>query len=140
MKKQSTRIIGIILILGLAAAAIGGTMYFKPHADVNQLDAEFQMSVPEVLAAFSEDENSANQKYVDKIIEVKGTVAEINETGDGGVVVSLREDGEMLGVNCAFQPADAGKAQKLAVGTQVSIKGFCSGMLMDVNLNRCVLP
>ena len=140
MKKRSTLIIAIIVLLGLAGAAVGGMMYFKPHADLNSLTADYHMTAADVLAAFSEDENTANQKYVDKVIEVSGVVADVTDTGDGGVVIALRDEGEMLGVNCSFQAADAAKAKALSVGDEVSIKGFCSGMLMDVNLNRCVLP
>ncbi len=44
-----------------------------------------------------------------------------------------------FGVNCVLNNKYASKQKKISIGSEAVIKGECSGMLIDVVLNNCVL-
>lgn len=127
-----------ILIIGLIGGGVGLYLYNKPHADLAAQTADISLSSDALFAAFEADEASANTTYLDKLVAVKGSLAEITSTQDGGAIYILRADDAMFGVNCAFLP-DQLPANPPEVGAEVEIKGLVIGMNMDVNLSRCVL-
>ena len=129
----------IILPLLVIAAGIGLYMYNKPHADLHASEADFKLKAAELLETFSNNETDANAKYLNKIVEVSGVVVEKEVTETGDVIVFLKEPGEMFGVSCAFVPEQQAEAESLQTGEQTTIKGVCTGMLMDVSLSRCVV-
>lgn len=134
-KKWSIPIIGSF-IAGLLIALY---LYNKPHPNLASQKADIQVSSTALFQAFEADETAANDQYLNTLIEVEGKVAEKNATEDGGYTLVLGAAEQAFGVNCAFLPADSEGVDQLAVGDQVTIKGICAGMLMDVNLSRCIL-
>ncbi len=128
-----------LLILGGIGAAIGFTLFNKPHQDLVATESAFQIEAPALFTAFESDEAGANEKYLNQIVEVSGIVQEKNETDNGGINLILRDDVAMFGINCAFLPDQAAKVAKLEIGMQATVKGICTGYLMDVSLARCVL-
>ncbi len=127
----------LLLLLLLAGLAIGGTvgymMWNKPHEDLSSATPDFVLDAQALFSDFETDEASANEKYLGKLVEVKGTVQEITETSDGGVSIILKGEMDMFGVNCAFL-----QHQDFEVGSEITVRGQCSGYLMDVALARCV--
>jgi hypothetical protein len=137
---QVTKKIPILLFaLALIGGGIGFWMYNKPHQDLADSAADAQLSASELFASFEQDEAAANQQYLDKLIEVTGQVAEITPTDDGGAVVMLRGEADMFGVSCSFLPEESAAFQALEVGQTTTIRGLCSGYLMDVSLSRCIV-
>jgi hypothetical protein len=127
---------GLLAIVGLSA---GWLMYNQPHADLNEMEAAHRLPAAELYSAFEADEAAANARFLDQVVAVTGEVADVTEAQDGTLIVMLREPAGMFGVSCAFQPEQAAPAKSLQPGQTVTIKGQCSGMLMDVNLTRCVV-
>ncbi|WNJ18115.1 OB-fold protein [Pontibacter sp. G13] len=139
MKKTASYLILIVLIgLGIAGY-VGYQMYNKPHADLASEQPDAVLSATELFSAYEADESTANAKYLDKRLEVNGTVQEISPTHDGGYVVVLKEADAMFGIGCSFLPDQADEIGSLKAGMEVTIRGICTGMLMDVNLVRCIL-
>lgn len=132
-----------IILIGLALIAIGGAigvfMYNKPHAELASQKADFTMTASELFAAFEANESEANATYLDKLVEVSGTVGEKTASADGGTNIILKEEGAFSGVSCAFLAESSAALEKVEVGSSITIKGLCTGMLMDVSLARCVL-
>ncbi len=130
----------LIVLLGLAVlGGIGGYyLWNKPHKNVAAAKADVVFTADHLLNAFETDENAANAKYLDKIIKVNGVIKDIEKTDSGEISVILATDNEMSSVICNFDPAFKDN-QKLKSGEKVVIKGLCSGFLMDVVLDRCVL-
>ena len=128
----------LLLLLFVAATAIGALvaymMYNKPHEDLLSSKPEYTLAAGALFTEFEADEQTANTKYLGKLVEVKGTVQEVSEAADGSVSVMLKGEMDMFGVNCSFlEPHD------FKVGSEVTVRGKCSGYLMDVALSRCVL-
>jgi tRNA_anti-like len=126
-----------ILILVLVLSGLGIYHAFKPHSNVSGEDAVANLSAPDLYQDFQHDENAANKKWVGKVIEVSGIISSVNESADY-VSVNLKAvaDG---GVNCSIAIKDLDPEEKFKKGDSLTIKGKCTGFLMDVNLVDCVL-
>lgn len=128
--KNSVKI-GILLLL-IAGGIFGWTLYNKPRRNVESEKAAFQIEASELAAAFVADESQANERYLGKVVEVKGTVLElVNEDETYGIILDGGIDG---GVYCSFK-----QSPEVAVGEVIVAKGTCSGYLMDVVINDCIL-
>ncbi len=128
------RIIWVILALAVVGGFIAYKMYTKPHTEVNAMNADFQLSAAQLFQEYSENEDAANAKYLNKVIEVEGDISVIN-TLQSGSSFGLETGDPMGGVTCEFEAMDA--TNGLNTGQKVKVKGFCSGKLMDVVLVRC---
>jgi cold shock CspA family protein len=126
-------IIGI-LVLGIIGVFIAYKMYNKPHVNVEETSADISITADKILNDFSSDENLANLKYLDKIIEVKGVVSEIN-TKKGIITIETNDDfGSVL---CHLSEEASRKVSGLQEGQIIVVKGICTGFLMDVILVKC---
>ncbi|MBK9150252.1 MAG: hypothetical protein IPM26_04335 [Saprospiraceae bacterium] len=127
--------LGILLVLALAGGVIGYKMYNKPHKDLSSASPDYVLFPSTLVNEYEEDEDAANAKYLDKVIELKGKVREISQDGTGNFIM---ETGNPLsGVQCALlNPEDI---RSLSEGATVTVRGICTGKLMDVNLSRCVI-
>lgn len=126
-------IIGI-LVLGIIGAFIAYKMYNKPHVNVEEASADISITADKILNDFSSDENLANLKYLDKIIEVKGVVSEINiEKG----IITIETNDDFGSVICHLSEEASRKISGLQEGQIIVVKGICTGFLMDVILVKC---
>lgn len=127
-----------LLIGAISIFFVYTRVYNKPHTDVNNSTADFNVSAVELMAAFQNDEQSANQKYLDKIVQVIGTIRKIN-TVNGISVITLGTGDSMGGVICNMDPAENKNVLVLEVGQELEAKGICTGYLLDVILVRAVI-
>ena len=131
-------IIAVFLIAAATLAVYGYKEYNRKQKDTAGMQSSFNISTVSLIQDFEADENTANKKYLDKVITVEGTVAKM-EVSDSTQVVSLKGNSPMAFVNCQFESRYKAAISQLKVGGTVKVKGICTGMLMDVVLNRCVL-
>jgi hypothetical protein len=134
MKK---RFIPIVIAILLAGIAYGFYLYNKPRADISQVSPSVIIDAGSLYQDYQKNEASSDKKYLDKIIEVDGTVTEVQQT-DSSVSVELGGGGAG-GVNCSIINTDRKKMAVPSKGSMVKIKGRCSGFLMDVNMVDCVI-
>lgn len=129
-------IISIILLVG--AAGIGLYLYNKPHKNMQRQKADFELEAAELYRAFEENETGANEKYLDKVIEVEGSIKEIVEE-NGKKSIILHSDSALGGVICELDDFSEHEPVELNEGDQIRLRGICTGMLMDVVLVRCIV-
>ncbi|HTJ13218.1 MAG TPA: hypothetical protein VL547_14380 [Dinghuibacter sp.] len=134
MRKKYILIAGIVvLVLVAAGAGWGWYLYNKPHQGVNSETASARLEAKNLYAAFQTDENKANGQYLGKVVEVKG---KISAKTSGSLQLSCG-DAATGGINCSLAPGQT------LPGTDssaiVTIKGRCTGYLMDVNLVDCII-
>ena len=127
-----------ILLLGLIGAVFGFYMYNKPHKNIKNSKVDFTMEANQLFAVFEENEQEANTKYLDKIIEVTGTVRSVDAAEKGNISVILESENDMSGVICQLDNLTSPKRTNFSSGEKVTFKGICTGMLMDVVMVRCV--
>lgn len=127
-----------VIVLG---AGIGLKMFFKPHADVNKLEAEFKLEASKLLDEFQKEENTATTKYSEKVLEINGKLVAKNKLPNGTDLLVLED--EMAGVSCqldsSWSAANQSVIQALEPGNQVTVKGVCKGYLMEIKVSPAVV-
>ena len=135
---MKVKIILYVLVMVIAFTAIvAAWMYFKPHASVRNKEAAYRLSAKQLAEAFLSNEEKANSRYTGKILEVEGYLQEIT-FHDSTVVLMLGDVSQSNGVSCFLQ-GGSGDVRSLKAGNQVTVKGICSGFLLDVVVEDCVL-
>lgn len=126
-----------MIALVVVVAIVAVRMYNQPHRTIDAQEADFSVSASHLINAFSSDEATANDKYVGKVLEVRGKVRERFHDGNTMVVV-LGDSSHSAGVSFSFQQDNIDSAG-LKKGQPVAIKGICNGMLFDVVMDKAVL-
>lgn len=122
----------------IAGAATGYYFYNLKPKDLGKIKPDFYVSSIELQRAFEENEAAATAKYVNKVIEVSGEINAIDRGENNSVNISLKTNSSFSSVICTL-PSGVNPGE-ISVGSQISIRGVCSGYLMDVLLNNCVIP
>lgn len=131
------KIILVLLLLGLIGGYIGFKMYNKPFANLQTKAADFSLPPSALLAAFAEDEVKANATYLDKTIELKGTIKNITTENDA-TRITLDAGNPLGAVICEMDGQNDFALEQLKTGEEIILRGVCSGYLMDVILIRCI--
>jgi hypothetical protein len=124
-----------LLLLGLAAWGL--CTVYKPHRNVAGERPVATLSAADLYNEFVKSETAASKKWVGRVIEINGIISSVSDAGQY-VSINLRAT-EIGGVNCSFQKKDMVPQEKLNAGDFITIKGKCTGFLMDVNLVDCVI-
>ena len=136
MSRKTVRYILLIIIVGaLIAAGVGYKLWTKPREKAEDVKG---LTITAVVLgkAFAADENKANTVYLNKAIEVSGTITEIDNNQDGGMMILLGTDDPNLPIQCTMRE----KNISIEKGKTVIIKGFCSGSsITGVLLTDCIL-
>jgi hypothetical protein len=133
MKKKTLRMIGLLCLACIAAGAlVAYRLYNKPHRSVA---GETAVALPatRLIDEYEKDEAASNKKYLGKAVQVNGTVSEVSADQQNKQVVLLAGS-DMGGVQCSLLEQVPG----IKKGDVVTIKGFCTGFLTDVIMDRCI--
>lgn len=68
----------LILVIAIVVAIFGYNYIYQDHRDIQSEQAEFTMTSSEINQLFSENSTSAEQKFLNKTIEVSGLITDIN--------------------------------------------------------------
>jgi flagellar basal body-associated protein FliL len=135
MKRSLKWILIVVVILAVAGGVVGYRMYNKAPEKVEDAKGT-AVSANELTQAYTQDEAAANQKYLNKALEVSGTVTEVNKNQDGQTVVTISGSDAAMAIQCSMRD----KNVSLKKGHLITVKGFCSGNTMfDVLLTDCVV-
>lgn len=136
MHKKRTLIIGAVFLLLLIVFCVGFYLYNKPRQSAASQVATALLPAATLYKQYPIDEHLADQKYLGKTIEVQGLVSTISQ-GNTLEILSLSSNNPAGGINC--QMFASGKNNSIKVGDAITIKGRCTGFLMDVNLVDCIV-
>jgi tRNA_anti-like/zinc-ribbon domain len=98
------------------------------------------LAAEELVSAYEENEVKADEQYKDKILQVKGTIDTIGKDIMNSLYVSLKgnaKDYSITSVQCMFDAASSGTLASLKKGQTITIRGRCSGKMMNVLLKEC---
>ncbi len=128
-----------ILIFALIAIAIGvGTgiyLWNMPPKKVENMKG-ITITAADLAKEYSANEKAADTKYLNKAIEVSGTINEIDKNQDGGIMIVLETGDPTAGIQCTLRDNGANPVK----GRNIVIKGFCSGNgITGVSLTQCVI-
>lgn len=128
MNKTKKLLIAVLLIIAVGAI-VGYMLVNKPHRQVEDTKG-ISLTAKELAQAYTNDETTANEQYLDAALQVTGIVASTEQNQDGKLLVVLEED-----IQCTMKDK-----VDIAIGSNVVIKGFCSGSsLFGVVLRDCVV-
>lgn len=137
--KRAIYITGIVVLIGvLAVSFVFIKQYNKPHKNVLEATPEYVVTAAELINEFESDEQQANEKYLDNVIQVEGVVANIT-IANGNSILTLSASGAMGTVVCTMEPSQNKKVLGIDKGATITVKGICTGYLMDVMLIRSVI-
>lgn len=126
----------------IAAGAFGYFGYYyvnKPKESISHKEPDVIISPQKLLEEFTTDEQAANAKYLDKIIEVSGKVASKNINEGNKITILLDTGDPMSSVACELNPKEASKSSAIDEGSIIEVKGICTGILTDIVLVDCVI-
>ena len=125
MKRRKYVLITIVVLLIVGTAIYKYT--YKEHINIAKSDADFKLNSNDLLQFFSKDVDAATKKYLNKIIQVTGTVSE--------------QDSESMtlnsGILCYFL-----NLKPTTTKLSLKIKGRCIGydeLLEVVKLDQCTI-
>jgi len=134
MSKNYKTVALIIITLIIGGSATAYFMWNKPHRDVAD-EKGIQITAAQLVKDYQASEAEANKKYLDKAIQVTGSITEVKPNQEGKTTIMLGSDDAFTGVFCTLKE----KSNNLQNGSTVTIKGICSGMLSDVRLSDAVI-
>ena len=114
-------IIAVVIIL-LVAGFFGYRMYKEETPDIVNKKPDVKTNVTNLVAAFEKDTASAIKMYLDKIVEVTGTVKSIDTSGS----IILGDEGTSE-VIAGLDRRHLKDYEKIKVGSIAIIQGVCSG-------------
>ena len=136
MTRKHFLIIG--LILGLIFGYIIWSNFLTTGPSTSRLATDFQLTATELYQAFETDEPKANQKYLNKILEVEGSIVDVMSSDDLKPSISLKTDGFGV-VKCSFESTEALEDVNIKNGSNIKIKGECIGYLLDVLITNSII-
>lgn len=122
MKKAILGIVILVLVMALV-------WWYWPQTQ----EPDLKISATELLEAFEQDEAKGNEMYLGKLIQVSGTIAEMEMDQQGRLTLMLREPNAFGGVLVTLEE---GHEKIFDVGEKVEIVGECNGFLFDVVINN----
>lgn len=126
----------VVFFLALAGILIALYLFNMQHKDLQKVKPAFIISAVDLQKAFEENETSAASTYVNKVLEVTGTIASVKKGENNVLSIVLKTGSDLSTVICTFPPET--DPAKFTAGNQITVRGECSGFLMDVLLNNCV--
>jgi len=138
MKTYVKVALGVVLFIALVGILVGVHLFGLKHKDLSKTRPDFTINATVLQKAFEDDETAASKLYINKILEVTGKIASVKPLAENKFIsISLVTGSDLSSVICTF-PAISDPS-KLSVGEEITLRGECSGFLMDVLLNNCAL-
>jgi hypothetical protein len=139
--------IGIFVVSFIALSAILAALYLYnlKHTDMAKAKPDFIITAAAIQKEFEDNETISSAKYINKVIEVTGTVASVTQTGGNNMNISLKSGNDISSVICTFPVIK--DPSKIKNGDIIVIRGECSGFTqlfdgqppLDVLLNNCAV-
>ena len=135
--KKNIAIIVVVIVIILAGYSY--KEYYRKPADITTIEPAAKINVAAIVELYQNDESKANQQYLNKTIQVEGTITQIINQQDTLINVFMGDTNSVNNVSCLLDKKYFNAIKKYTVGQPITIKGICTGFLLDVELNRCVI-
>jgi putative nucleic acid binding protein len=134
------KVLILLVVVSVVSLGIGYYMYNMPPKNLSNVKPEAIVSAVDLMSLFEENEQSANEAYLGKVIEVNGKISDVRINSDGSAQIVLETSSLMGGISCSIETEDVEILNANPVsGQNAVIKGECTGYLADVILKRCVV-
>lgn len=135
-RKHVWVIVALIILAGIFYAY---KEYFRKPADLLSVNSQASIDANTLITLYEKDEQKANNLFLGKPIDVKGIISEIHNQQDTIMNVMLGKIDEMHRVSCLVNINYVKEMKRYKPGDSITLRGICTGYLIDVELNRCVV-
>jgi len=133
--KKLLLIIGVLVIVG---GALGFYLYNKPHKSMVNMKVTLETTSEEITSAYQEDEGKADEQFLGNVIKINGSIQSIEQNDQ--ITIVLNGVDLMSTVRCQLDLLTVHpEFGKLKPNDLITVKGICTGYLMDVILDRCII-
>lgn len=126
----------ILIIAILCGVYYYSFVYSKQHHRNAQSELAIKISADSLTNAFQLNEQEANKKYLNKALEVTGTLLNTNKDQSGHTTILIGKSDAFSNVSATLVTS-APIAQK--TGESITVKGICTGNLSDVVITDGVI-
>ncbi len=137
MRKMTKLIYAIAVV---AITALGGYyyvfVYSKTHHRNVQSEKGIVIQADSLSAAYQANEKNANALYLNKAVELSGTIVSIDKNQEGKITLILGSADSFSNVSVTLISTTP-ISQK--IGETITIKGVCTGALSDVIITEGVV-
>ena len=137
MRKMTKLIYAIAIV---AITALGGYyyvfVYSKTHHRNVQSEKGIVIQADSLSAAYQANEKNANALYLNKAVEISGTIVSIDKNQEGKITLIIGSADSFSNVSVTLI-STAPLSQK--IGESITIKGVCTGALSDVIVTEGVV-
>jgi hypothetical protein len=136
--QKMTKLIYVLAVV--AVTALGGYyyvfVYSKTHHRNIQSEKSVTIQADSLSAQFQANEKNANALYLNKAVQVTGTIISIDKNQEGKIMIILGRADAFSNVSVTLI-STAPISQK--IGETITIKGVCTGALSDVIVTEGVV-
>ena len=126
----------LIVIIAIAGGGYYYAFVYMKNRKFDMVNAEAtSITSVELVKAFQTDEASSNTVYLDKVLQITGTVTGIGTTQTGEKTITMGSEDPFSGVMATL---DSTATISVAEGETITIKGFCKGFLSDVVITNAI--
>jgi hypothetical protein len=137
-KNKQLIVLILITLLGLGLYYAYSEFNRVPENAANRMP-DYAFTAAEFVVAYEKAETRGQQEqFSGKIIEIVGEISEVHPNGLTFDVL-LETDDPMTQININLENSQSEKAKTLSPGERVTLRGFFTGKLIDMELNRGVI-
>ena len=96
-----------------------------------------RISASKLYKEYNENEIAADEKYKGKIIEVTGVIRDIGNDIMDNAYITLVGNEYFGDIQCYFNEKSV--VAKLSKGKRVTVIGSCFGLMINVQINNCIV-
>lgn len=131
----------IFYLLAVIIIVIGGAYYYtfvysKTHHRDAQAESSIIITADSLSSAYQTNEQAANARFLNKAIEVTGTIISIGKDQENHTTILIGQPDAFSNVSITLASA---KPIQQKVGDKITLKGICTGNLSDVIINEGVI-
>ncbi len=127
-------------VIGFLVLFVAAYVVFMniPQANIKNEEAIKTVSSTELFQEFEINEDLASSNYIGKVIQVSGIIQKkmLDEQEAPVVLLGSGNENQVL---VTLEANQAGKLDGYNKGDQINIKAQCSGMLMEVVMNKGII-
>lgn len=139
-RKKILRYVVLPFMILLMAGLLYAYKEFKrTHNDTATLAPDYSLATQALIKEFENNEQQATKKYAAKTVEVKGKIKDVVKDERGLYVVVLGDEASTSTVRCSIDSVHNTEAATVRKGSNVAVKGICSGFSSDELLGSDVV-
>jgi len=126
--KKWMKILAVLAVIGIAAASyVYVCVYNKAHPDYAQLEPEHSISTKACFETFRNNETEANQNFVGKMIQLSGTLDQIEYVDNQIIFYFIFSEGMFGNEGVRVSMLQNEQLSEITTGQNITLKGFCTG-------------